>query len=376
MTYVNFDQSEWEAVVATAKTSWIKTILGDVPTRAKVRETITNPYKVSLLDWISFAILIIIMVFTCGKVGLAALPFAQNLANALTHGQPVAPFILTGFSATAIVLYSLLATPALLYFQLLNSSSDEIHRQKQESTARLLRTRPINLFGVKINLYRVSLEYLAPRFPALLVYGTGLWLIVLSTYEFKSVFEIFAAYLPVAAEIAFAHLVGEIIRKRTEFSRVIDLKLEDMRNTYNERLLNFRNDEDFLTILYQVFRQRFFDIRRKDERGRPTQPNKYLQNSNENVESILLDEYARLNAGRLFAERVKVRTHVVEPEKVTPVEATRRVPPNGAKSWNWTTLQQDLKLLNLDPHTIKETQISELYEPGYDARKAFRSRPK
>src|SRR5258706_9084987 len=200
-----FKQNEFDTIQALAFAKYKKS-LGTPPNKKQIKKQLPNPFTINGLEWLAFLLLIVLTLFTSIKVGLVALPFVDNMVITLGQHAPIDPTLIVVFKIVAIVLFIMLATPSLIYFKLL--SDEPSLRKRINDTAHYSRYK------------KLSLNYITPRLPAILVYATVAWMIFWSSQLPGTIFE---QYLGVVAEVALAQLVGNILAKRAEFERAVAL---------------------------------------------------------------------------------------------------------------------------------------------------------
>jgi hypothetical protein len=364
-----FRLAEWEAVQSKAKKRWLTSVLGERPTVESVRATMVNPHTITLLEWLAFAVLIVLTAFTSYKVAALAVPFATDSLATLTHGAPVADWVRVSFILVTSALFILLATPSVIYFKLLAHEPELVAERKD--------TRYIQWY------WWWRLDYITPRLPSLIVYLSVIWLVFLSSQLPGSPFE---QYLPVIVEVGLAALVGNIMTKRKMYQKVLVDAWKERTAPYDERLKNYETDGSYLRILYQIMREELTRLQRPDPQTRKLgHPNAWMEQALESdVYRVVSGEYRRLTAGSQFAAEVSspsqptavVEAHEPPPQKVVAQSAvTLRTPPAGDRVWTPQTLLHDLQVRGLHPARGKYTEadLKADYAPGYDARAAWRA---
>lgn len=344
MEVAKFRQSEFDTIKAHAFAKY-KKLLGTPPNRKAIGKTLPNPFSVNALEVIAFVLLIVLTIFTSIKVGLVALPFVDSMVVTLSQHAPIDPNFTWWFKVVGIALFVMLATPGLIYFKLL--SDDPKLKKRIEDTSDY---RWIN---------RLSLNWITPRLPAALVYLTVAWMFFWSSQLPGTVFE---QYLGVIAEVALAQLVGTILAKRAEFQRAVVLAWKVQDDVYQSRLKNFETDKDYLKTLYQIMREQFIHITRKDEHKKITHPNLWLNNEPDaTVDAYLEQEYRRLTGGNEFAVRVSNPVPTVTEDVATSTEH-RIKPPNGV-AWSMEELYDSIRSRGITKYT--RTELRNDYAPKY-----------
>lgn len=351
--------AEWQAVQDRAKKLWTKTFLGERPTSKEVRKNLPNTHTITFLEWLAVAVLITLTIFTSYKVGALAVPFATESLNTLSAHTEIAPIVQHSFIVVTALLFMLLATPSVIYFKLLAHDPEvEAERRKTANT---------KMWG------KLSLEYISPRLPSMVVYISVLWLVVISNELPGTPFE---KFLPVVVEVALAALVGNILYKRQEFNKILWDALKEQTDPWDDRLKNFEMDTHYLRTVYQIMREVVPVIKRQDPMtGRYVKPNAWLANAEESVVfRILAGEYRRLTSGNQFANAVL--SEGVEAPAETATETSRialRFPPNNAKVWTPDSLLHDLKVRGIDPTKgYTEADLAKDYDSAYKPRSAWR----
>lgn len=364
-----FRLAEWSAVQAKAKKQWLANVLGERPTLESVRATMVNPHTISALEWIAFAVLIVLTAFTSFKVAALAVPFATESLKTLSHTGEIAEWVRVSFIAVTAILFMMLANPSVLYFKLLAQEPELVAERKE--------TRHTRWF-----LYW-RLDYLTPRLPSLIVYLSVIWLFYLSSQLPGSPFE---QYLPVIVEVGLATLVGNIMTKRKNYQKVLVDAWKERTAPYDERLKNYETDSGYLRILYQIMREELTRLQRPDPQTRKmAYVNAWMEQAAENeVYRTVSAEYRRLTSGAQFAADVtggntpapvvNVPQPVVQ-STVASAAPPKRTPPAGDRVWTPQTLFHDLQVRGLHPAQgeYTEANLKEDYAPGFDARRAWRA---
>lgn len=342
-----FRQSEFDTIKAVTYSKY-KKALGQAPTKKAIKKQLPNPFTINSLEWVAFILLIVLTLFTSIKMGLVALPFVDRMVVTLGQHAPIDPLLVVLFKVVAITLFIMLATPALIYFKLL---SDEPNLRKRiDETA-------------YYEWYRkLSLSYITPRLPAILVYAVVAWLVFWSSQLSGTIFE---QYLGVIAEVALAQLVGNILSKRAEFQRAVTLAWKQEYDAYQNRLTQYEQDREYLKTLYQVMREQFIHLTRKEPgTKRSVQPNIWLLSAEDiTVDRYLDAEYTRLTGGNEFATRVTSKVTDVS-NKVTEATSEGIKPPDGL---GWTKEQLYTSIRSRGFATYSRKQLATDYAKGYGA---------
>lgn len=354
--------NEWAAIQNKAKLLWMRDVLGERPTFDNIKKTLPNQHQVTLLEWLAVLVLVVLTVFTSFKVGALAVPFATQSLDTLSQHTYLAQWVQDGFILVTALLFMLLATPSVIYFKLL-SNEPEIKAEKRD-------TRHAKFYT------RISLDYITPRLPALTVYLSVAWLVVISAQLPGTPFE---QYLPVVVEVALAMLVGNIMRKRTDFNKIVWDALKERTTPYDARLAGYEHDGSYLRVLYSVMREEVAAIKRPNPTSkRNDRPNAWLEEADDNTLYQLLSlEYRRLTSGERFAEAV-VNGKGIDPTPVAQVQVLhsgdKRKPPAGDRKWTADTLLHDLRVRGINPTVgYSEADIAADYETGFNARGAWRA---
>lgn len=306
--------------------------------------------------------LLVLTIMTSYKVGAAAVPFGHNMMEALTARQPIAEWVQNSFIMVSAIFFMMMATPALIYFKLLDRDAATI-KERNETRMRKV----------------WSLDYLTPRLPGAMVYGIVAWLLLVSSHGLVidvndpvfSAARFFEVYLPVFIEVALAVLVGNILEKRKAFSDLVRANIKETSDRIDAELESYASDPRYMKLMYRNLREFFLLMERKDGK-QVVRPNAALEEDPQ-LDKYLVAEYKRLTGGEKFAAAVKDTT---SEDRLLPIEpkgiAALRVPPNGATKWTVSTLLFDLKQRGL-PAGYTEGQLREDYAPDHDARKAWRA---
>lgn len=351
---VRFRLQEWEATQMKAKHRWERHSLGKRPTFKEVKENLPNPHSISVLEYLAMIVLVVLTIFTSYKVGALAIPFAEGTLDTLSNHTYISELVKQSFITVTALLFMLLATPSVIYFKLL-SAEPEVTAEKKATK------------GTRV-LSRWTLDYLTPRLPSMVVYFSVAWLVVISSQLPGTIFE---QYLPVVVEIALATLVGNILKKRRDFNKVVWDALKEKTDPYDTRLKNFEKDSAYLRTLYQTMREELSSLKREGKRV-----NAWIEAAEEReVFTLVSQEYHRLTGGTQFAEQVLHKTQTPAAQADTEISiGTLRRPPAGDPKWTPETLEHDLRVRGIDPsQPFGEGDLQKQYAPGYDARRAWRS---
>lgn len=358
--HVPLRSNEFNAAKTRAHKKWVEKELGPEPRWKTVRKQVPNTFSINFLEWAAVAVLAVLTIFTSFKVGGVAVPFSQMLLGELTRHTPITTEVQTAFTAVTILLFALLATPALVYFQLL-ANDPEILEQKKNT----------------VSSWRLSLEYLTPRIPAAAVYLSTAWLFLVSSAGEGYWLE---KFIPVIVEVGLAHLVGTLLKKNAAFNDLVRATLEEKLKPYQHRRENYEVDPAFLRTLYGELRDEVLALSRRDPRtGRQYKPNSALEGMDpKEVEAVLMNEYLRFSGGTSFATRARDARKALDGEIALAVrsetgEDRRRVPPNGIGEWTPELLARDLKARGIDLKSYGEKDLQNDYEADYGARSAWRS---
>lgn len=348
---------EWHFVQARAKKLWLQE-LGKRPTFEEVKKNLPNPHTISALELLAIVVLLVLTLFTSYKVGALAIPFALRTLETLSEHTPLAQWIKDSFVLVTAFLFMLLATPSVIYFKLL-SGEPEVAAEKKATAYPTRRGA------------RLSLDYLTPRLPSLIVYLSVVWLVVISNQLPGTPFE---KFLPVVVEVGLAALVGNILDKRKKFNQIVWDALLEKTEPYDTRLKTYTTDGAYLRLLYQVMREEIVKVKRTDPTSRrDVHVNAWLEAADEQVIfRILSAEYKRLTSGDQFAHAVQSGQTQDELGEVE-VRSTLRKPPMGERRWTPETLLHDLQVRGIDPADgYNEDRLREDYDKAYSPRSAWR----
>jgi len=371
-TYTKLKDDQWVKVREKTKGRYIRDIIGTRPTIRSVAEDLPNPYMVSILEWVAMVVLVILTVVTSFKVFTVAIPFSEQQITGLADYIQVSPLVSTLFAFSTGLLFIMMATPALIYFKLLDSDPGIVANKAETESYPWMK--------------RLSLDYISPRLPYLIVYISMIWLVTVSTHganysgkpwwaQLELALE---RYLPVILEVGLAHLVGTVLLKRSQFQSLVRDEWKLQVRPWDTKLKTRENDPEYNRILFHVMREGMIAIRRKK-----AYPNAWMEGAEPlEVQEVIVSEYRRLHAGLDFAKAVtdlgkqrirKIQT-IKNPRQAVIGANGRRRPPRGDKVWTVATLIQDFDDRGLTPQdAYTEGQLSLEYEPDYDARKAFRA---
>lgn len=354
---------EYERLKTDARTWFVSTVMGERPTYQSIAQNAHNPFKINALQWWGILLLVVLALFTSLKQFVVAVPFAQSLFADLSGYTTVSDGVLTLGIMVTQALFMLIGTPGLIYFKLL-AVSDDI--QDKKAATQLHITKWYHVFRI------LSLEYITPRIPAIVVYGILAWLFVVSWHGVGiPEATIFERMLPVVIELGLAYLVGELIRQRAEFRKQIHTELEAQLKPYDDMLETYEYNPKYLEQLYRLMSEYIPRMRGDNNRDRP---NSELRNNDRALHAWVLREYNRLNSGRAFAE--SVLSGAIDVDNTIDALDTvqdRRKPPRNESAWTAATLSQDFRIRGLSPDmSYSRKDLDREYESGYGARNAFK----
>ncbi len=353
--------NEWEKVQAYATDKFSEKI-GGYPDRKEVKKTLPNPNKITWVIWVAVFVLFVLFVFTSIKVGAVAVPFSEKLLDTLTDHAYVIPEIQNLFKLSTILLFILLATPALIYFKLLGTDG-EIEKLKEETAY----IREKGFFRAWLNL-----KYITPRIPDMVVIISLAWLTIVSGYgvETDQQFWFIERWLPVLVELGLAYTVGQIAISQTQFNQLVDAEHKRLVDMYEARMNDRKVDKLYLNILSKYLFQQMFKLSRSGRK-----PNAWLETADSTFQQqAVLDEYLRLTSGDEFADKILKGGHTTKVQTIQEQAqpTIKREPPNGT---NWTVedMINDFRKRGLDPHMhYNQTNLDADYT-GTGYRTAFRN---
>lgn len=338
MQYHPFSNRDWENLQTATQAAYRKA-LGARPTFKSVARSLPNRYAVTALEYAAMLVLLVLTAFTSYKVGALAMPFADNMLTVLLHETDLTPAIQSSFRAITALLFMMLATPSLIYFKLLDNEPEIVAEKQATANMRWYR--------------RLSLDWISPRLPFAIVYISAAWLFYVSSFGTGSIFE---KYLPVLVEVGLAQLVGNILKKRADYRKLVWDAYDDRVATWDSRIANADKDPLYLKLLYTRMKEGLVNLQHQGRK-----PNVGLQQADAaTIDTILVTEYRRLTGGDHFAEAIGA-----------PVQTGKRIPPNG-KAWTPTTLLHDLRIRGVGSN-YSERQLQQDYAEGYGARAAWRA---
>jgi len=364
-------QQEWEQIKARAKAAFVTEIMGERPTYQTVRDTMPNPFRINPLEWGAILVLVFLAAFTGYKLAAVAVPFADSMATALTQETYIESWVLHSFQIVTAIMFVLMGTFSLIYFKLLDTDKQIVEMKEKTKYYKGWR--------------RLGLDWISPRLPYMIVYGSALWLFIVSSAGLDTVtfenFSPFERYLPIVLEIGLAHLVGELLIKQEKFHNLVIGTLDEQCKPYDERLAGYEADPEFLKILHRYLRAGLLAVERlpKDKlaigRGRKFKVNAWLHDADgDTLDKIILAEYKRLTGGMRFAREIIGTTSRAKPSPQAKTGSDeRRIPPAGDKKWTAGTLVRDLKIRQVTDPNYGENQLAADYAPGYGARAAWRN---
>lgn len=352
---------DWAAITHRAKSLWQEKVLGPRPNRTTIKQEISARFEINLLEWLSVLLLLVLALHTTIKVSALSVPFSRSVLTYLTGNLPIAGWVQDLFTVATMLLFSLLATPGLIYFQLLRDEP-EIRRQQQQTALPTVRGSWKSAFGPRIKhaLSALSLDYLTPRLPTIIVWVITLWLIYVAGSGEGSWY---VKYIPVAVEIGLAHFVGTLIHRKQVYDNIIGQQLEAKLEPYDRALKEYRTNPDYLATLYLELRD-WFIMR-----------DRTLADDRERLEELIRDTYKLYTSDRAFSEWA-LKPEEVPDLFVIPKEAgtntpTKRVPPMGAPSWTPQTLYNDLLAWGA-PREFNRNDLLRVYADGYKVAEAWR----
>lgn len=371
--YVPLTYKQWVRAQEIASQRHIEDVLGPRPTKAAVAEDMPNPFKVTLLEWAAMLVLVMLTIVTSFKVGAVAVPFSEQMISGLADYVTVSPLVKGLFSFFTGALFIVMATPSLIYFKLLDEDP-EIQAGKQATESYAI-------------WRRLSLSYLTPRLPFLIVYGSMFWLFFVSSHgaafagrSWWMQIELgLERYLPVILEVGLAHLVGTVLLKRANFQDLLHLEWKKQVAPYDKAVKSQKDSADYLQLLFHTILEQMATTKRNR-----TLPNIWMTTvPQETVRPIIVAEYKRLHsAGLDFAKEVgqeqqrrTIRVRELEEPKPARIDerTQRRIPPGGDQGWTVESLRHDFLVRGLTPdEDYTETLLQSEYAADYGARSAFR----
>jgi hypothetical protein len=336
---------KWKALYDKAKARYVAEELGARPTRKSIRKKSNYRVEINLLERLAIGVLVVIAIFTSIKMGAVAVPYAQSVLKHLTHAQDasqISPVVSTAFTLVTVVLFAMLATPALIYFQLL--AKDPIILKEITETAKYPWHK------------RLSLAYVTPRIPEVGVYLVTLWLVYVSWAGDGSLFD---KYVVVWFEIGLAHLVGTILARSREYNELIDEAYDSEVSRYDKALERFDKSRKFLQILYVVV----------SDYLRSTYPARFAKADANTMEAAVWSVFEHHQHSTRFAERVM--REGVSVDEDSDESADLPTPPNGTY-WTADSIVNYLRL-NYRGETPTERTIAQIFGRESGAVKAWRS---
>lgn len=349
--------AEFESMNNRAKRLWITKELGVKPTKKSIRKVIENPSPVNFLEGVAIAVLLVLMAWTWFKVGAVAVPFAEKTLEILGEHTQISDPVKNSFTVLTIVLFSLLSTPAVLYFKVLSHD---------ERTIKEIERHPARRW-----YSYASLEYLTPRLPAWVTYASIGWLIFLSTQLKGSVFEL---YIPVLVEIALAQLVGEILDKNQKYNKLISNAYADRLKNYEARESAYETDPTFLRVLYMVLSEDLAKLKRRNlNSNREERVNAWLGEADEDTKyRVVSAEYFRQTKGTKFADAVLSPSTPVA-VLTAEIGSTKRLPPAGQHVWTPESLLSDLLMRGITgKDDYNQARLDADYDTSAKPRAAWR----
>lgn len=352
---------DWSIITSRAKNLWQENVLGPRPNRANIKQDISARFDINFLEWLSVLLLLVLTLHTTIKVSALSVPFSRSVLNYLTGNLPIDGWVQDLFTVATMLLFSLLATPGLIYFQLLRDEP-EIRRQQQQTALPTVRGSWKATLGMRVknSLSALSLDYLTPRLPTIIVWVITLWLIYVAGSGDGSWY---VKYIPVAVEIGLAHFVGTLIHRKQVYDNIVGQQLEAKLEPYDRAVREYRTNPEYLATLYLELRDWFImrDRTLVDDRSR--------------LEELIRDTYKLYTSDRAFSD------WALAPEEVPDVFAIpqsaganlpeKRVPPMGAREWTAQTLYNDLLAWGA-PREFNRNDLLRVYADGHKAAEAWR----
>ncbi len=368
---VKINDIEWEATRLAAKQTFLNEKLGARPTKESIVKSRHDAPKISFVMWWGIMTLVALTIVTSFKAVFVSWPFAVEFSAQMLEGQAIDGWMVVAFQFSMAVLAVLMATPALIFFKLL-SEEERIVKKIRETEREGWFTKWFDL------------NYLTPRLPSMMVWGTMAWLFYTAAHGVDSIGSAFLRFLPVVMELALARLVGDILAAGFKFDGIVLEVLKQETEKWDKAAANFEDDDDYNTFLFQRLRSAVINLKRKDERRRDIQPNLWMMEaSGDAVNRFIISEYERLTGGQPFAIAVKnIRKNRAagQPEAVVNAAAeaivadttSKRVPPHGDKEWTAETLIRDFELRGLAKgESYDRGRLDREYAAGFNARGAW-----
>jgi hypothetical protein len=356
----HFGLRQWEQLQERAKADFFKQ-LGPMPSYRSVKKFVPNLNPITSLQWVAMLVFFVEFIFTSIKIGSGAGPYAEHLLLVMTHGdissieartaalRAIDPLILDLFSGITALMFILLATPALIYFKLLDH---EVATQKAKK-----RTEIVSLRAEWYKL--LTLDWITPRLPMTITYLSIAWITYVSVTGGGNVFEI---VLPILAGVGFAQTVADILEKNAEYRRLVWGEVEQRQKRWAHRRKNYMADNQFLEDFYLRVRDGLVNMVVGGQRV-----NSWLEDADpQEVDNAVLDEYRRFTGNQAFAGRVQDLDYTIAATK-----SEKRTPPNDAATWTPETLYRDLQTRGITAG-YTEAQLNLDYDAKYKARSAWR----
>jgi hypothetical protein len=380
-------QVEWQATKKLTEDQWRAEILGKRPNRRAAAKLLTERVNVTLLEWMAFAALVVLTIFTSLKVFTATVPIATTLAESLAQTTAINNWVMTLFIGSAGMTSVMLATPALIYFKVMDATDKRFINKPQLIVIGSEYNRMGRITRTIANF--VNLNVISYYFPALLVYAISGYLLYVSLHgDYQNEFDKLILVIAVIAEIALAYLVSDILEKYQRRAGLVTEKLDLMIEKWETREKGMAADNEYLALLYQNIFTALLEVRRdiRDKQVRKNvRVNAWLEIETPEIrEAAVKDEYRRHAVGSQnftqfviggmnppLNEKVEAIAYAVTPTGAAPVVTeelpTKRPTPTGG--WTVESLALDMvrsgtfKYIQEHPHSRTPYHaISKVYE--------------
>lgn len=354
--------SAWRKLEDHTTKKYISEHLGDKPTRDSVSKATPNTDPVTLLEWLTVILLLVLVAFSVFK----AVPVAIAFADSYLAVAELPDYLLIPFRVAAVLAGAMLVSTGLIFTTMMAQAPHILQLQKD--------------FAVKGNPFRLFLlEVLVPRMFTFLTYSVIVWLFLISSHGEGSYAM---KFLPVIFEVVLAHLTIDVynkkVKRNNEITLLLNAALIDWKKALNDRYSN----ATFLEMLYLEMREAIIYMKV----GRGKTPNAWmLELNNDSVMEIITKEYLRLTSGMQFAlnltsekiEREEIKAQVAERgqplEQIAPPKNSHTSPdyPNG--KWTVASLKGNFQQRGLNPDVkYTEKNLNQDYLGDCGAREAYR----
>ncbi len=350
----------WQTTKKTALKRYKNEVLGERPTKRSVDKDLHDETPITILQKLSFVLLVVAALFSGMKFIDEAILYTSNFEGIDFEAGKIL------FSVIGSAVAFLMATTGLIFTKLQASDPSTIAKIKK------------NRIGWHNFL---NLDVLTPRLWGILTYFVIIWLFVASS---QADGNWFMQYLPVLFEVLLANVVADIIEHRRKRSNTVHSVWEAQALAWDARFADLHSPE-YLKILYQTLREALTPSTKRGNGRFAYKSVAEAERANEVLDQWVKSEYRRVTSGVDFAkwavdkqvDEAQIAKNVVIKAKTTAkntaIDTKKRIPPDGAARWTAETLTEDFLRRGLKRTQVyTEKNLAQDYAAGFSVRTAYR----